>query len=123
MYPRLNLGYAASCPVVFGLSSPGRNRKRFSAPPKRDEYTSNPAADHRFPFLDGTGGRIWKGLALVSCRWFGIVPLLNRVWFGFGSILVHLRWFGRKDLQSRFDFGSFLIRFWFAGENRENPES
>ena len=27
-------GYAASCPVVFGLSSPSRSRERFSAPPK-----------------------------------------------------------------------------------------
>ena len=34
VYPRPDLGYAASRPAVFGLSSPGRNQERFSALPK-----------------------------------------------------------------------------------------
>lgn len=34
VYLRLNRSYAASCPLVFGLSSTGRDQQRFSAPPK-----------------------------------------------------------------------------------------
>jgi hypothetical protein len=34
VYPRLSRGYAASRPLVFGLSSPGLHQERFSASPK-----------------------------------------------------------------------------------------
>jgi len=34
-------GYAASCPVEFGLSSPGRSRERTSALSERDKGTGN----------------------------------------------------------------------------------
>src|SRR5262249_13407180 len=38
VYPRPNRGYAASRPVVFGLSSPGSRRKRSSALPKSHSF-------------------------------------------------------------------------------------
>src|SRR4051812_36002380 len=47
---RLNRSYAASCPMVFGLSSPGRNRKRSSAPPKRQQSNTEGTGEPRRRF-------------------------------------------------------------------------
>ena len=53
VYPKVRLltsaatGYAASCSTVFGLSSPGLRRKRFSALPK-------PVTSYRAAQLDST---------------------------------------------------------------------
>jgi hypothetical protein len=64
--------------------------------------------------LAGSVALVCIGLDAVLCRWFGIVPELVRVRFGFDPLLVRFKLLIRKagSLSFRFSsgFGSLLIR-------------